>query len=311
MDIKYLQTFKMIVNEGSFTKAAAKLNYTQSTITFQMKQLEQELSMQIFEKVGRNMNLTQAGKGLIPYVDEVLTSLERLTGLGENLNQLKGELHVDVAETILCYKMAPVLKEFHRLAPEAKLFLRSTNCYEILEKLRTGRTDLGIFYDNVCNSEDFLEVYPIDEYTMDLVASPKTKAEYPDFITAGQKLDLPFIINEPDCIFRRIFESYLRQRSIILDHTIELWSIPTIKNLVKSDLGISYLPSFTAREDIEAGELCKIETEIDGGKLKAVCAHHKNKWVSPLMKLFIRLTVDRGMNAADQLLHCDGNALEK
>ena len=156
MDIKNLQTFKMIVNEGSFTKAAAKLNYTQSTITFQMKQLEQELAIQLFEKVGRNMNLTEAGKELIPYVDEVLASLERLSGMGESLDQLKGELTVDVAETILCYQMAPVLKEFHRMAPQSKLFLRSTNCYEILEKLRTGRTDLGVFYFNVCEFRFFL-----------------------------------------------------------------------------------------------------------------------------------------------------------
>lgn len=289
MDIKYLQTFKMIVNEGGFTKAAAKLNYTQSTITFQMKQLEQQLSIQIFEKVGRKMNLTKAGKELIPYVDDVLASLERLSGLGESLDQLKGELYVDVAESVLCYKMPPVLKEFHRLAPKAKLFLRSTNCYEILEKLRTGRTDLGIFYLNVCDSEDFIESYQIGECTMDLVASPKTKENYPDFITLDQNLDLPFIINEPDCIFRQIFENYLKSRKITLDHTIELWSIPTIKNLVKSDLGISYLPSFTVSEDLEKGQLCKIETAIDDQKLIAVCAHHKNKWVSPLLKLFIQL----------------------
>lgn len=289
MDIKYLQTFKTIVNEGNFTKAAAKLNYTQSTITFQMKQLEEEMSVQIFEKIGRNMRLTKAGKELIPYVDEVLDSLKRLSCLGENMEQLKGELHIDIAETVLCYKIPPIIKEFHQLAPEAKLFLRSTNCYEILEKLRTGKTDLGIFYINVCETEDFLETYKIGEYTMDLVASPNTKEKYPDFVTDNQDFDLPFIIDEVDCIFRQIFEKYISSHNITLSNTIELWSIPTIKNLVKNDFGISYLPSFTVKEDIESGELCKIKTEIDEQKLIAVCAHHKNKWISPLLKLFIQL----------------------
>ncbi|WP_379136722.1 LysR family transcriptional regulator [Paenibacillus sp. sgz500958] len=293
MDIKYLQTFKAIIGEGSFTKAAAKLNYTQSTITFQMKQLEQELSIQIFEKVGRNMNLTKAGKELIPYVDEVLASLDRLSGIGGSLEQLKGELYVDVAETILCYQMAPVLKEFHRLAPKAKLFLRSTNCYEILEKLRTGQTDLGVFYLDERHAGDYLEVHKLGECTMDLVASAKTKESFPDFITPDRNLDLPFIINEPDCIFRQIFEDYIRSRKITMGHTIELWSIPTIINLVKNNLGISYLPSFTVRDDLENGELFKIGTAIDDRKLTAVCAHHKNKWVNPVMKLFIELTTRR------------------
>ena len=55
MDLKYLNTFKTIVREGSFSKAAEKLNYTQSTITFQIDQLERDLSAQLFEKVGRNI----------------------------------------------------------------------------------------------------------------------------------------------------------------------------------------------------------------------------------------------------------------
>ncbi len=295
MELKYLQTFKTIITEGSFTKAADKLNYTQSTITFQMKQLEQELCIKIFEKIGRNMTLTKAGKELITYVEDVLESMERLSGFSDNLPELKGELHIESAETILCYKMAPVLKEFHRIAPKAKLYLRSTNCYEILEKVRTGKIDLGVFYINVCEAQDFLQVYPIGECTMYLVASPQIKAEFSDFITPNRNIEYPFIIDEPDCIFRQIFEEYLNKKNIQLDHTIELWSIPTIKNLVKNDVGITYLPSYTVENEIRSGELCKIPTELDDQKLVAVCAHHKNKWISPLMKLFIQIVTDSNL----------------
>ena len=69
MELKYLRTFRTIINEGGFNKAAAKLNYTQSTITFQIGQLEQELSITLFEKIGRKMVLTKAGEHLVPYVD--------------------------------------------------------------------------------------------------------------------------------------------------------------------------------------------------------------------------------------------------
>ena len=62
MELKYLQTFRTIVDEGGFSKAAKKLNYTQSTITFQIGQLEQELSVRLFEKIGRTMVLTKAGE---------------------------------------------------------------------------------------------------------------------------------------------------------------------------------------------------------------------------------------------------------
>ena len=100
---------------------------------------------------------------------------------------------------------------------------------------------------------------------------------------------MPFIINEPTCVFRQIFEQYLREKSILLDHTIELWSIPTIKNLVKNDVGISYLPRFSVQEELKDGSLVEIPTELTDTTITAVCGHHKNKWVSPLMQLFLDL----------------------
>lgn len=75
----------------------------------------------------------------------------------------------------------------------------------------------------------------------------------------------------------------------MLDHTIELWSIPTIKSLVKNDVGISFLPRFAVQADLDKGMLAEIPTELTDTTISAVCGHHKNKWISPLMQLFISL----------------------
>lgn len=289
MELKYLQTFRTIVDEGGFSKAAQKLNYTQSTITFQIGQLEQELSTSLFEKIGRRMILTKAGERLVPYVDEILQSVDKLRFFEEDLSECQGDLRIGVGESLLCYQFPSILKEFHRRAPKARLFLRSMNCYEIRNELLEGNLDLGVFYEDVGGFGPNLMVYPLGSYPLALVASPETKKQCPDFITPNQELSVSFIINEPNCIFRQIFEEYLREKSISLDHTIELWSIPTIKNLVKSDVGVSFLPVFTVEEELKMGELKEIPTDISRKRISAVCAHHKNKWVSPLMKVFVEL----------------------
>ncbi|MDO5346823.1 MAG: LysR family transcriptional regulator [Lachnospiraceae bacterium] len=289
MELKYLQTFRTIVDEGGFRKAAEKLNYTQSTITFQIGQLEQELSASLFEKIGRKMVLTKAGERLIPYVDEILQSVDKLRFFEEDLSECQGNLHIGIGESLLCYRLSPILKEFHQRAPKARLFLRSMNCYEIRNELLNGTLDLGVFYADVAGFGSNLTVHPLGSYPMKLVASPETKKLYPDFTTPDRAIPVPFIINEPNCIFREIFEQYLREKSILLDHTIELWSIPTIKNLVKSDVGVSFLPAFTVQAELGTGELEEIATEITDKTITAVCAHHKNKWISPLMQLFIEL----------------------
>nr|WP_024836675.1 LysR family transcriptional regulator [Clostridium sp. 12(A)] len=289
MDFKYLYTFKTIVEEGSFIKAAAKLNYTQSTITFQMGQMEQELSTKLFEKIGRRMMLTKAGKQLVPYVNDVLTSVNKMRYFENDLAECQGDLQIGIAETQLCYKMPPILKEFHQQAPNARLFLRSMNCYDIRDELINGTLDIGVFYENVSGYGSNLITIPMGTFPIILVASPETKNRFPDFITPDQKIPISFIINEPNSIFRQLFERYIREKSILLDHTIELWSIPTIKNLVKSSVGISFLPKFSVQEELDRGELVEIPTDLSNVQVSAVCGYHKNKWISPLMQAFIDL----------------------
>ena len=289
MDLKYLYTFRTIVDEGGFNKAAQKLNYTQSTITFQMNQLEQELSTCLSEKIGRKMVLTKAGESLIPYVDEILQSIDKLHSFESDLSEYQGDLRVGVAETQLCYRFPAILKEFHLKAPKARLFLRSMNCYDIRDELLNGTLDIGVFYEDVGGFGSSLVTYEIGTFPTILLASPETQRQFPDFIKPDQVLSLPLVINEPNCIFRQMFEEYLREKSIRLGHTIELWSIPTIKNLVASGVGITYLPLFTVQEELKTEVLKEIGTDMEEPAITAVCGHHKNKWISPLMQLFIDL----------------------
>ena len=206
MDLKYLNTFRAIVEEGSFSRAAERLSYTQSTITFQIGQLEQELSASLFEKIGRRMVLTEAGERLIPYVDEVLNSVHRLRCFEEDPAECPGDLRVGVGETLLCYHLPAILKEFHRQAPKARLFLRSMNCYDIRDELVGGSLDLGVFYEDVGGFGTSLTTRPFGSYPVALVASPGVAARFSDFITPDRKIPVPFIINEPNCIFRQMFE---------------------------------------------------------------------------------------------------------
>lgn len=297
MDLKYLQTFQTIVEEGSFSKAAQKLNYTQSTITFQIGQLEDELSTKLFERIGRRMLLTKSGEQLLPYVNDVIHSVEKIQAFEHDLTEYRGDLRIGIGETLLCYQLPSILKEFHTQAPNTRLFLRSMNCYDIRDELLNGNLDLGIFYEDVGGYGSNLISYPFGSYSVTLVASPEIKQLCPDFITPDQTIPIPFIINESNCIFRQIFEDYLQEKSILLDHTIELWSIPTIKNLVKNNVGISFLPRFTVQEELAKGELEEIPTALIDRHISAVCGHHKNKWISPAMELFIRLIKEHSVRS--------------
>ena len=107
MELKNLRTFQAVVDQGSYQRAAERLGYAQSTITVQIQQLEEELGVPLFERLGRRMVLTEAGERILPQARELLLGAERLLESGREDGVLSGILRVDMAETLLCYKPRP------------------------------------------------------------------------------------------------------------------------------------------------------------------------------------------------------------
>ena len=191
-----------------------------------------------------------------------------------------------MAETLLCYRMQSVIRAFRERAPQVRLIVRSCNCMQIPQGVRTGACDLGVGYDMDWNREA-LEVESMGSYDIVLLASPDFTE--PDFTTPDQRKFVSLVTDEPDSIFRRRLEEYLRRREIELDVTLELWSIETIKRCVMSNLGFTYLPRFVAEEELKDGRLVELEAPISGVPAPALCAWRKGRWVTPAMELFLEL----------------------
>ena len=286
MELRNLRTFQTVVDQGSYQRAAERLGYTQSTITVQIQQLEGEMGVPLFERVGRRMVLTEAGERILPRARELLEAADQLMECGRKSSVPSGTLRVDMAETLLCYRMQPVIRAFRERAPQVRLVIRSCNCMRIAANVRTGACDLGVGYDMDWNREA-LEVESLGSYDIVLLASPDFSE--PDFTTPGQRKAVSLVTDEPDSIFRRWLEEYLRQREIELDVTLELWSIETIKRCVMSNLGFTYLPRFVAGKELEDGRLVELAAPISGIPAPALCAWRKGRWVTPAMELFLKL----------------------
>lgn len=288
MELKYLYTVKTILETGSFQNAARQLNYTQSTITFQMQQLEQELNVKIFEKIGRKMVLTQAGKEILPMIDTIIKSAEQISNYGKSTLELSGDLNVAIPESLLIYKLQPLLKAFKEQAPRVKLSLQALNCYVIRDKIVSGGADLGIHYD-VGGSSASVMNKPLSVHDLVLIASPLLAEDQHNFVEQNQNKDVGMIINDPGSIFQQKFDQYLKDKNIRLDSMIEVGSIEATKRCVSSNLGVAYLPRFTVEEELRNQSLIELATELESDHITAVCSHHKNKWLSPSMALFISL----------------------
>ncbi|MCP1111369.1 LysR family transcriptional regulator [Ohessyouella blattaphilus] len=288
MEIKYLHTLKTVLDSGSYLKAAERLGYTQSTVTFQMQQLEQELSLQLFEKIGRKMVLTQAGRDILPIVEDILCSVDRLTTHGKKLSQIKGTLKVAMPESLLTYQMQPVLKAFRAAAPGVTLSMRSLNCYAIRDQITNGEVDIGIHYD-VGGYGKTIITEKISEHNTVFIASPALSGTDKDFITPHQKKDICLIYSDPSSLSYKTASRYLTDRDILMASEMELWSTEALKRSVISNLGVALIPEFAVADELKKGLLQVLPLPLERQTTSVMITHHKNKWISPAMETFIQL----------------------
>ena len=288
MNTKSLLTFKTILETGSFQKAADKLSYTQSTVTFQMKQLEEELAIKLFEKIGRKMELTQAGKDILPYIDTILQGVEQINNYGKSLSEITGSLKLAIPDSILIYTMQPFIQAFLHEAPNIQLVINSLQSGEVNQSVMDGTSDIGI------NCEK--EYYPdtiihkkAGTYKILLVASPFVNNNLLDFITPHQRKPFSLICNEPDGYYQLEMNKYFAEKDIVLNPPMKVQSIEAVKRCVMNNLGIAVVPSYSVTEELKNGSLKLIKTELDEKFFNSIYLYHKNKWISPQMKLALNL----------------------
>lgn len=284
MELKSLYTVKKIVETGNYQKAAIALNYAQSTITFQIRQLENELGVKLFEKRGNHMTLTTEGREAFPFIENVIDSAEELLS---HTNAMQTSLRIAMPESLATYKMQPLLKAFKEKAPKVKLFLQVMNCYEIYDRLVSGEIDIAVHYD-VKTYPQSVETITLKTYPLVMLAAPNLDDELADLTLPDRQIPVCHIQNDPNALYLKILERYLREKRISLETGMELWSIEAIKQSVMSNLGIAYLPRFTAEKELKDGMLKECPMELRG-EMTAICAYHKSKKQDYAIRLFLDL----------------------
>lgn len=288
MNTKYLLTLKAILETGSFQKAADSLNYTQSTVTFQMKQLEEELSIKLFEKIGRKMVLTQAGKDILPCFESILQAEEQIGNYGKKLSELTGTLRLAIPDSILIYNLQPFIRAFSQKAPRVQLVINSIPSGEINRSIVDGTADLGVN----CEKDHYPDTVvhkKLGTYQAMLVASPEADSRLLDFVTPHQRKPVSLICNEPEGYYQMDMDRYLEAQDIRLEPYMKLQSIEAVKRCVMSNLGLAVVPTYSVEEELKNGSLIPVKTELDEKLYHSVYVYHKNKWLSPQMELALKL----------------------
>ncbi|MFS0665912.1 LysR family transcriptional regulator [Bacillus mojavensis] len=287
MEIRHLVTFQAIVEMGSYTGAAAKLGYTQSTITTHIQALEQEIGGALFSYEKRNLKLTHLGRELIPLAEDLLSAHEQIKNM-KSVHEIKGVLKVAAPESLTISRLGPIIREFSLTYPHVKIILSNGTCGENQVDLLSGRVDIALMVYPEINIEKCIH-HTLTEEKIVLVGSHDGPDHFDDY--KQENSSHFFITNEEGCSYRTMFETYLVKHDIRSFQTMELWSIEAIKQTVMSGLGFSVLPYVTVKEEVEAGKLKILQHAESFELLYSHMLIKKKKWQLPAAEAFAKLVL--------------------
>ncbi len=291
MDLQLLKTFVTISKTQSFTKASEILDYAQSSVSGQMKLLEEELGVKLFERLGRKIYLTHEGSILLSYAEQILKLAQEANDVVSSGGYPKGTIIIGAPESISIYRLPVILEEYRKKYPDVQIVLKLGACSDIIKWVKENEVDIAVLMDNQILDFD-LVVEQLKGEKMSLVSSvnhhlaQKEKVEITDL--EGEQL----IFIEKDACYRCIFEEEIDEQGITPSSTLEIGSIETIKKCVISGLGISLLPKMSVEQEMQLGKL--VELSYCGLKedIFIFLIYHKDKWISPTIKAFIKITTD-------------------
>ncbi|WP_137626081.1 LysR family transcriptional regulator [Lactiplantibacillus pingfangensis] len=282
MELQQLRTFRTIADTGSYTKAAQLLGYTQSTVSAQIKNLEQTLQAPLFTYEHRQLSLTITGRRLLPLTTQLLSDYQAIAHLNAS-TQLSGQLRIAAPESLTIYQLPPILQAFRQAYPLVQLQLTNATCQYNRQQLMAGEADIALMLWPELPADRLVD-HDLGPVPMSCVVSGQNEAQLTDLLTG----DLPWIINEPDCSYRNQFENYLWQTRHQRLVPMELWSIEAIKKMVVSEVGYTYLPTLTIQPELQAGTLRTVATPIVN-EIHAHLLTRASMATQPLVAAFIAM----------------------
>ncbi|GHB83800.1 MULTISPECIES: LysR family transcriptional regulator [Streptomyces] len=262
MEIRLLVTFEKVATVLSFTQAAAELKYAQSSVTSQIRALESSLGVQLFDRLGSHIRLTEAGDRLVPYARQIIELSEEARAAVVGTEEPSGTLTVGTMESLTSYRLSPLLELFHHRYPGVRLSMRPTLGDETRQALRQGTYDVGFLMERETEHAG-LEVTLLAEEPLALVAAPghPLAGAAVSAVSTADLVREPLLATEPGCAYRDLFEEELNTRSAEPVSFMEFGTIEATKRAAAAGLGIALLPAVTVAEELADGRLVALRWE--------------------------------------------------
>ncbi|HBT71610.1 MAG TPA: LysR family transcriptional regulator [Lysinibacillus sp.] len=284
MEIRHLHYFMAVCEELHFTKAAEKLGISQPTLSQQIRVLEDELGMPLFDRIGKKIVVTEAGSLLFSYATEMLTTLQNVKDAINDLQELqRGQISVGIMPSDLDYRITQLVIDFHQKFPKVKLRILAS--IDIMRQVLENEVDIGIG-TNV-EPDDRLVIIPLRREEYVLTVSQEHPLANQTAITIAELKGLPMVMYPEGFFGREIVEEAVKKHGFQLHSILETSSVTSIMNLVRANIGATVQP-YHLIQQINDPTLCSIRIS-DGAPSRSLSIIYRvDRYVSQATTAFIK-----------------------
>lgn len=289
MEFREIATFLQAAKLQSFSKAASQLGYSQAAVTIQIKQLERELGVHLFDRIGKQMTLTHQGQVFYGYASAIMRDLAQAKDAMADPVQLTGQLCLGTIESICSSIFPELLTEYHRLHPDVKVSIITDSPDRLLKQMNANAIDIVYFLDKRIYDCKWKKVMEQPEQILFAASADHPLAGRKRPLSLTEILSYPFVLTEKDASYRFILDQYLASEGITLHPFLETGNTDFILKFLQHNQGISFLPAFTVRQAVEDGRLCILNAKDFHIQTWRQIVYHRDKWVTREMAEFLKL----------------------
>ena len=287
MEIRNLMSFVQVAELNSFTKAAEVLGYSQSTVSFQIKQLETELDCLLFERINHTITLTERGKELLAYAHNVCRLTDEFRQNIDSSSKLSGLIHIVAPDSVCEDMLTTNYNDFYNKYQDISIKFTTADTGDMFQMLDRNEADLMVTLDNHVYKSDYI-IAKEEHISMHFVANKNFPLAKKKNLSINDLLEYKFILTEKEMGYRRILDKVLAKKSLEIQPVLEVGRTDIITELLCYNADkISYLPDFVTKGKIKSGDLVFLDViDIETDIWKQLI-YHKNKWLSNSLSALI------------------------
>ncbi len=252
MDISALQAFITVARYESFSKASEQLFVTQPAISKRVASLEEELGTQLFNRIARQISLTEAGKQLLPKAQDLVHQAEDMQRYASNLSDdISGNLSVAIAHHIGLHRMPPILKEFNLRHPKVTLDIRFEDSDQAYTAVEQGDIEFAVI-TLPQNLPDKLIKEVVWHDALDIMVSQDHALANEATLSLSMLSNYPCVLTSPDTETHQVIRREFRQRKLDFNVQMQTNNLETLKMLTGAGLGWSLLPKTMSDKSLKA-----------------------------------------------------------